>query len=299
MRKRLREISKKWPRWGFRRAGAVLRMEGWKVNHKRVQRLWREEGLRVPPHSPKRRRLGNSTVPAAAAGGATQPGVGAGLHVRHDGRWPALQGALDVRRVHQGKRGRPGGPLDYRRRRGGRNWTSCGCNVVHRGTSAATTDRSSSLPPSATGAAFLAPAPASLTPARPGRTPTWRASTAGPGRALRPGDLRLHPRGPGSLRGLAPRLQSPPSPPFAGTAAACGLRSGFQQPETLTRSGLTNGVPSGTIAPDRSQDRGRHRDGRSRRVGKLASGEKVGTAEGLHSAVRRPVEHRPADQIAD
>jgi putative transposase len=58
------EISKTWPRWCSRRAGAVLRMEGWKVNHKRVQRLWREEGLRVPPHSPKRRRLGNSTVPA-------------------------------------------------------------------------------------------------------------------------------------------------------------------------------------------------------------------------------------------
>jgi transposase InsO family protein len=39
-------------------------MEGWKVNHKRVQRLWREEGLRVPQHLLKRRRLGNSTVPA-------------------------------------------------------------------------------------------------------------------------------------------------------------------------------------------------------------------------------------------
>jgi hypothetical protein len=49
---------------GFQAGRAVLRMEGWKVNHKRVQRLWREEGLRVPPHSPKRRRLGNSTVPA-------------------------------------------------------------------------------------------------------------------------------------------------------------------------------------------------------------------------------------------
>lgn len=48
LRQRLREISKTWPRWGFRRVGAVLQMEGWKVNHKRVQRLWREEGLRVP-----------------------------------------------------------------------------------------------------------------------------------------------------------------------------------------------------------------------------------------------------------
>jgi transposase InsO family protein len=64
LRARLKEISTKWPRWGFRRAHATLRQEGWKVNHKRVQRLWRDEGLRVPQQSPKRRRLGQSTVPA-------------------------------------------------------------------------------------------------------------------------------------------------------------------------------------------------------------------------------------------
>ena len=34
------------------------------MNHKRVQRLWRDEGLRVPQQSPKRRRLGQSTVAA-------------------------------------------------------------------------------------------------------------------------------------------------------------------------------------------------------------------------------------------
>jgi hypothetical protein len=34
------------------------------VNHKRVQRIWREEGLRVPVQPSKRRRLGTSTVPA-------------------------------------------------------------------------------------------------------------------------------------------------------------------------------------------------------------------------------------------
>lgn len=39
-------------------------MEGWNVNRKRVQRLWREEGLRVPEQQPKRRRVGISTVPA-------------------------------------------------------------------------------------------------------------------------------------------------------------------------------------------------------------------------------------------
>jgi putative transposase len=63
-RARLKEISTKWPRWAFRRAHATLRQEGWKVNHKRVQRLWRDEGLGVPQQSPKRRRLGQSTVPA-------------------------------------------------------------------------------------------------------------------------------------------------------------------------------------------------------------------------------------------
>lgn len=60
----LREYSKTWPRYGYRRAWADLRQEGWLVNRKRVQRLWREEGLRVSPYAPKRRRIGNSTVPA-------------------------------------------------------------------------------------------------------------------------------------------------------------------------------------------------------------------------------------------
>lgn len=41
-----------------------LRLEGWTVNRKRVQRLWRDEGLRVPQRQPKRQRLGDSTVPA-------------------------------------------------------------------------------------------------------------------------------------------------------------------------------------------------------------------------------------------
>jgi putative transposase len=64
LRQRLREISRDWPRYGYRRAWGLLRMEGWNVNRKRVQRLWREEGLRVPEQQPKRRRLGESTVPA-------------------------------------------------------------------------------------------------------------------------------------------------------------------------------------------------------------------------------------------
>ena len=35
----------------------MLRQEGWQVNHKRVERIWRREGLKVPKKQPKRRRL--------------------------------------------------------------------------------------------------------------------------------------------------------------------------------------------------------------------------------------------------
>ena len=65
LRGRLRELSRKRPRWGYRRAHADLVGEGWQINRKRVQRVWREEGLRVPQRRRKRQRLGHSTVPAS------------------------------------------------------------------------------------------------------------------------------------------------------------------------------------------------------------------------------------------
>jgi len=64
LRAELRKFSVDRPRWGYRRAHHHLRELGWEVNRKRVQRLWREEGLRVPQRRRKRRRLGESTVPA-------------------------------------------------------------------------------------------------------------------------------------------------------------------------------------------------------------------------------------------
>lgn len=44
-------------RYGYRRITALLRADGWRVNHKRVARLWRREGLKVPWKQPKRKRL--------------------------------------------------------------------------------------------------------------------------------------------------------------------------------------------------------------------------------------------------
>jgi putative transposase len=56
----LRALALKHPRFGYRRATALLRRQGWRVNTKRVQRLRRAHGLQVPRRQIKRRRLGHS-----------------------------------------------------------------------------------------------------------------------------------------------------------------------------------------------------------------------------------------------
>jgi putative transposase len=58
--KRMLELARKHPRYGYRFITAKLRQEGWRVNAKRVYRLWRQEGLKVPKKQRKRRRLGSS-----------------------------------------------------------------------------------------------------------------------------------------------------------------------------------------------------------------------------------------------
>jgi transposase InsO family protein len=55
--KRMIELATKYGRYGYRRITALLQREGFQVNHKRVERLWRNEGLKVPQKQPKRKRL--------------------------------------------------------------------------------------------------------------------------------------------------------------------------------------------------------------------------------------------------
>ena len=50
-------LASKYGRYGYRRITALLRASGWVVNHKRVERIWREEGLKVPKRHKKRGRL--------------------------------------------------------------------------------------------------------------------------------------------------------------------------------------------------------------------------------------------------
>jgi putative transposase len=55
--KRMVELAKQYGRYGYRRVTALLQSEGFRVNHKRIERLWRREGLKVPQKQPKRKRL--------------------------------------------------------------------------------------------------------------------------------------------------------------------------------------------------------------------------------------------------
>lgn len=55
--RRMVELACLYGRYGYRLIGAMLRTEGFIVNHKRVERLWRREGLKVPKKQPKRGRL--------------------------------------------------------------------------------------------------------------------------------------------------------------------------------------------------------------------------------------------------
>ncbi|MBC6407817.1 MAG: transposase [Rhodobacteraceae bacterium] len=51
--------AKPYGRYGYRKIAELLGVEGWKVNRKKVERLWREEGLQLPPNAP---RGGNGSI---------------------------------------------------------------------------------------------------------------------------------------------------------------------------------------------------------------------------------------------
>ena len=57
IRSKVIELASQYGRYGYRRVTALLRNQGWIINHKRIERIWREEGLKVPQKQPKRSRL--------------------------------------------------------------------------------------------------------------------------------------------------------------------------------------------------------------------------------------------------
>jgi len=57
LRLALIRLAKQYARYGYRKIAKLLRIEGWHINHKKVERLWREEGLQLPHRHKRRKRL--------------------------------------------------------------------------------------------------------------------------------------------------------------------------------------------------------------------------------------------------
>jgi len=57
LRLALVSLAKQYGRYGYRKIAELLRFVGWLVNHKKVERLWWEEGLQIPQRHRKRKRL--------------------------------------------------------------------------------------------------------------------------------------------------------------------------------------------------------------------------------------------------
>lgn len=57
LRKEIIRLAKQYGRYGYRMITGMLKNNGWHINHKRVERIWRQEGLKVPGKQPKRGRL--------------------------------------------------------------------------------------------------------------------------------------------------------------------------------------------------------------------------------------------------
>lgn len=131
----LHRIPKEHPRHGYRMVTWLLRSEGWDVNRKRVQRLWRQEGLKVPRKTCKKRSRGNSE------NGTQRKSAERVNHVwsygfvhdqTEDGRPLKWLPVMD--RVQPGKSGTGGGPRDEGRRCSGSAGSAGGgarCARIH------------------------------------------------------------------------------------------------------------------------------------------------------------------------
>jgi putative transposase len=99
LRRRLQAIARVHPRWGWKTAHSILRREGWVINRKCTQRLWRDEGLRRPPPCRRKRTRppdGGELLRAQRPNQVWAPG----LPVRRDRRSPEAEAVEHRRRAH-------------------------------------------------------------------------------------------------------------------------------------------------------------------------------------------------------
>ena len=81
LRARIKEIAGVRVRYGYKRITVLLRREGWYVNHKRVRRIYREEGLAIRTKTPRRRRAAIVRQPRVIP---TAPNQSGAMDFMHD-----------------------------------------------------------------------------------------------------------------------------------------------------------------------------------------------------------------------
>ena len=175
-------LASRFGRYGYRRVTDMLRIEGWGVNHKRVERIWRQEGLKVPERQPKRGRLWLNDGSCIRLRPLYRGHVWSYDFVAsrtHDGR--ALKAADSAGRAHEGVPGDRGGsqdPLARRARGAGRSVRPTRASRVSEVGQRTGVHREARA--AVVGAAWASRRSLSSRAAR-GRTTTTRASTASSG----------------------------------------------------------------------------------------------------------------------
>ena len=101
---RMNELARRHPRYGYRRIHALLVTEGWRINRKRIERLWRLEGHRVPLYRSKasgqRARRNGRELGLGATGNRTQRCVVLRLHLATNAQRLSAAHPQRGRRVH-------------------------------------------------------------------------------------------------------------------------------------------------------------------------------------------------------
>src|SRR5215210_7920310 len=178
------ELARQYGRYGYRKITALLRDAGWLVNDKRVEWIWRREGLKVPPKQPKRGRLW------LADGSCIRLRPEYPNHVwsydfvedrTHDGRKFRMLNVIDeftheCLAIRVDRKLKAIDVIDVLSVMCSRTCSSC---AAYRVTSAPTMDRSSSPGQFRRGSRPWAPRQRTSSAARRGRTGMWSHSTPG------------------------------------------------------------------------------------------------------------------------
>ena len=89
LRLALIRLAKQYGRYGYRKIAELLRIEGWKVNHKKVDGIWPEEGC-------------NGTIGAGAFATKTMPSCGCDLLIKRCVEHRFRKGRLKLIRIYPG-----------------------------------------------------------------------------------------------------------------------------------------------------------------------------------------------------